>query len=69
MDVQSSPVNKPLNDPVAPASLAPLTKSPVSVEAMHRRNLLGNWAVGCRKMYGMGAPDDLGIWFVFNVSL
>jgi hypothetical protein len=33
-----------------------------------KRNLMGNWAVGCRKMYGMGTPDDLGIWFVFTVS-
>lgn len=35
---------------------------------MWKRNLAGNWAVGCRKMYGMGTPDDLGIWFVFTVS-
>lgn len=32
-----------------------------------KRNLFGNWAMGCRKMYGMGAMDDLGIWFMFNV--
>jgi hypothetical protein len=31
-----------------------------------KRNLFGNWAMGCRKMYGMGAMDDLGIWFMFN---
>lgn len=37
--------------------------------AGYKRNLMGNWAVGCRKMYGMGTPDDLGIWFVFTVSL
>jgi hypothetical protein len=66
--VQTSPVKKPRKDSVASASLVQPTSSTPPTETTYKRNLMGNWAMGCRKMYGMGTPDDLGIWFVFNVS-
>jgi hypothetical protein len=66
--VQTSPVKKLRKDSVASAGLVQPTSSSPPSETTHKRNLMGNWAMGCRKMYGMGTPDDLGIWFVFNVS-
>lgn len=66
--VQTSPVKKLRAESVVSASLAPPSASTTPPETTYKRNLMGNWAMGCRKMYGMGTPDDLGIWFVFNVS-
>ncbi|KAJ9110638.1 hypothetical protein QFC19_001467 [Naganishia cerealis] len=40
--------------------------SPSPPPTRHKRNLLGNWAVSGQKMPGMGAANDLGIWFMFN---
>ncbi|KAJ9101222.1 hypothetical protein QFC21_003441 [Naganishia friedmannii] len=40
--------------------------APEQAAERQKQNLFGNWAMGCRKMYGMGAADDLGIWFMFN---
>lgn len=52
----------------APSKSSSSGSTPPDPAPISKRNLMGNWAVGCRKMYGMGTPDDLGIWFVFTVS-
>lgn len=52
----------------APSKSSSSGSTPMDPAPTWKRNLMGNWAVGCRKMYGMGTPDDLGIWFVFTVS-
>ncbi|KAJ9110636.1 hypothetical protein QFC19_001465 [Naganishia cerealis] len=57
------PVNGDVTSTSASPTAAPFPSPPPT---RHKRNLFGLWAVSCRKMYGMGAADDLGIWFMFN---
>jgi hypothetical protein len=50
------------------SAIPTITSERQEVTTRSKRNLFGNWATGCRKMFGMGAMDDLGIYFMFNVS-